>query len=240
MAAELTNRCRGPLALIAIGCIMTKEAKENNIIRFDAPRLDSPLCTRVETLWASLIQNRRAPRREEITAALLGPALPIAFILDQGRHGGSRFRLAGAEVNHRMGMDVMAMPLTALFHGSSRAQADALAQPVFHEGATLDLYLEYHHGQGNGRLVLFPLAPRRGRVLVLGALELSAAKAPLAGNLHITGSCLTRARVASEDYPILQQHGFAEASPGYNPALRADTKKPDAKRPALRVVKSDD
>lgn len=219
---------------------MTKEAKENNIIRLNSRHHNSPICTRVEALWADLIQHRLPPRREDITAALLGPALPFAFVLDQPSQGGCRFRLAGDEVNRSIGMEMMTMSLTGLFHGSSRAQVQALVPPVFSEGAVLDLYLECQQGSGEGRLILLPLQPSRGRPRALGALEMFDVTAPLAGNLHIKGSCLTRARVETADDLVDPARGFAESPPPFLYNRQAGTKKPDAKRPALRLVQSGD
>ncbi|WP_176244069.1 PAS domain-containing protein [Pseudoruegeria aquimaris] len=211
-------------------------------------------CAQVEALWWALRRNGAPPRRRDITAARLGEALSHVFILDAPGQDGLRFRLVGSALHQAAGIDLTAMPFTALFTDSWFGTAKALCRTALCEGATLRLKVCSEAGAW-GQLCLFPLSNPNRRQL-LGCLEMAQPGAVLLNALTIESSHFTRApgsvrlpasAPAPRRRPVLQPSGMAEAPAQFKGAdkgalkgVRAgwQRKRPDAQRPALRIVSS--
>ncbi|HWA92438.1 MAG TPA: PAS domain-containing protein [Rhizomicrobium sp.] len=75
-----------------------------NIVPGPVERLSSALLTDVHAAWKKLAAGRMAPRRDEITPALIKSALPSIWMIDVVDGGRDfRFRIAGDRIIQFMG-----------------------------------------------------------------------------------------------------------------------------------------
>ncbi|MCT8160473.1 PAS domain-containing protein [Pseudoruegeria sp. SHC-113] len=211
-------------------------------------------CAHVEALWWALRRNGAPPTRRSITAARLAEALPHAFILEAQGNEGLRFRLVGSSLLDAAGIDLTTMPFTSLFCDSWFGTAKALCRTALAESATLQMKVCTQSGAW-GQIVLLPLSDPRRRLL-LGCLEMAHPSALLLNALTIEASGFTRdpdARLhqaAKPAAPIASKQGaisgLAEApapfapAPALMPQEEGPEKRPDAARPALKLISSND
>lgn len=211
-------------------------------------------CAHVEALWWALRRNGAPPTRRSITAARLAEALPHAFILEAQGTEGLRFRLVGSALLDGAGIDLTTMPFTALFCDSWFGTAKALCRTALAESATLQMKVCTQSGAW-GQIVLLPLSDPRRRLL-LGCLEMAQPSALLLNALTIEATRITRdpdawLRQETRRAPGPQAvqatrsgalPGLAEAPAPFDhaPGPAPQAKGPDAARPALKVISSND
>lgn len=177
---------------------------------------DAEHLSRVERHWRGLAPPGSLPRRRDIDAASLGPALPQALTLEEIAPGLARVRVAGQMLHEWFGGDPRGAPLSTLFDDTSR--------PALRE-ALVSLFL-------SPAMVELPLVtPRRAfRTPVTGRLLLL----PL---LDDDGACTRALGTFGFDMtmpPGARRFGIGPGLPRIEPLLRR-TPKPVATEPAAPV-----
>lgn len=125
------------------------------------------ILAQVAQLWSSLAAEGGLPARAQMSPKALGAALPNAFLVERPRPGTVRFRLAGQEICHLMGMDVRGMPLRAFFEIADRKRLMEEVEAVFADPRSLSMQL-ISDAQGRavlrGRMLLLPMTGHAGAV----------------------------------------------------------------------------
>ena len=224
---------------------------EANVIALVRARTDMrfPVITEVYAYWDALRNGRPLPLRSEIDPRGIERALENAFVLERIAPGMARFRLAGMHLNDLMGMEVRGMPLTAFFTPKAREEMTRVLEAVFSGPEIVELTLSAEPGIGKpaveGKLLILPLRSDLGDVTrALGCFATIGAVGRAPRRFEITSVKTTKIRGVEPSAAALaakpaaqsaQQGGFNEA-----PAAFAGAAPVPAKRPALRLVKSDE
>ncbi len=199
------------------------------------PNSRYPVLSMVEAYWTALRGNRRAPARSEIDPVGIEDALEYAFILERVAPGISRFRIAGSHLNDLMGMEVRGMPVTSLFEPSSRMHASQSIERVYRDATPLELRLFSPNKSETDRLdaqfLLLPLQSDFGDISrALGVLVSRGRIGQTPRRFDLADTAKLRSTIAElVETPSTPE--FAEKA-----ATFEHQKKPDAKRPALRLV----
>lgn len=197
--------------------------------------VEPPQIAQLRGYWDGLRAGRPAPARSEIDPHRIAPVLAHAFILDRIAPGHARLRVAGTQLCDLMGMEVRGMPLSSLFHISSREHLAALLGEVFSGQYALRLGVSAEGGLGRpalvGQMLLLPLTDREGATTrALGGLVVEGTIGFAPRRLSL--SEVFRSRIISDQMkhraPAEPAPGVAEAPRSYRP------------RPALRVIRNDD
>jgi len=199
--------------------------------------LHSPL-QQVRAYWEGLRDGTALPRREAIDPRGLSGALEQVFLIERVAPGIARLRLAGAQLQEVLGMEVRGMPLFALFEPAARARLGQALEGLFTAPAVLDLWLEAERGIGRpalrGRMLLLPVCGNRDEPgLALGCLCIE-------GQI---GRCPRRFAISglAEEPLAMPQTAPAEPLPGLAEAPPVPfVPAPPRSRPALRLVHSRD
>lgn len=96
----------------------------------------------VRIAWDNIRNGRLMPARADLTPAMLGRALPGAFLVEKIGPGMARFRVAGSRLVHLAGAELRLMPLSAIFAHEARADLADVLHAVFEEPARVRLELE--------------------------------------------------------------------------------------------------
>lgn len=235
-----------------------------NVISMFGHKADErfPEINQVEAYWEGLRMGRMVPMRSEIDPRGMEMALEYAFILERIAPGLARVRLNGLHLNDLLGMEVRGMPFTSFFTPKARQEIIEVMEKVFDGPQTAELTLVGERSIGKpaleARLILLPLRSDLGEVTrVVGALvtKEKIGRAPRRFDIeNIKMKVLTPGHrsLATADPKSAEtaRFGFAEpAAPFVTPAdvIKAKPKQsplnekgPDEKRPALRLVQSDD
>ena len=128
--------------------------------------------------WEALRENGAVPRRAQVDPRGIENALDIAFLAERIAPGIARLRLAGHRIEDLMGMDVRAMPLSALIVPAARPGFALALEQVFARPVVAELALTTPDGapppRRTGRMLLLPLVAEDGSVSrLLGGLALS-------------------------------------------------------------------
>ena len=202
-----------------------------------------PLLNEVEAYWDALRNGRDVPARGDVDPRGLERAIHNAFIVERQPGTLARVRLSGEALNRMMGMDLRSMPLHAMFDPEERAKLDTMIEQVFDGPQCLRLTLRgtQTHPLVGGAMLLLPLRDDFGQITrALGVLEVSGEMTPPPCRLIVEGHQprpLTRRE--GQQYPTAdrstQTQGMEEIYEQF-----VQRKGPNAKRPALRVIKADD
>ncbi|SMX35016.1 PAS domain-containing protein [Actibacterium lipolyticum] len=203
-----------------------------------------PILNEVEAYWEGLRSGRSMPARSDVDPRGLERALEFAFVLERVAPNVARFRLAGQHLTALMGMDVRGMPLSALFAPSGRELLGDQIENLFDTPQTIRLTLSGEGGLGKPALdagmLLLPLHNEVGEVnRALGCLisEGQIGNAPRRFVIdNVQSKPIEVHRVSA---PVQAAAGFAETAASFD-AKGSNEKGPDAKRPALRLVSSND
>lgn len=208
-----------------------------------------PLINEVEAYWEGLRNGRAMPTRAEIDPRGLERALRNSFVAERIAPGVVRFRVAGQHLHDLMGMDVRGMPLSAFFVPEARDRVAKVVEDMFVVPQVSRLNLSGGRGMGrpamDGMLLLLPLLNDKGEVSrALGCVVTEGAIGRVPRRFSVAGvqsrDLDTGTTRTDPGYvvPEARTHdGFAEPPVGFG---HRPQKGPDGKRPALRLVKTDD
>ncbi|CUH62827.1 PAS domain protein [Thalassovita gelatinovora] len=135
-----------------------------------------PELAELDAYWTALKGTRKMPARSEINPRGIDGALSHTFILERIAPGTARIRLAGQRLKDLIGMELRAMPLTALISLSDRARMEDLIDQVCTSPGIGNITLHAEHGAGRpsieARMKLWPLSDAQGRPKrILGGLS---------------------------------------------------------------------
>lgn len=193
------------------------------------PGHDDPILHSLERYWHSLRHAKRLPARTDIAPSKIDQALPHAFILQRVAPGTARFRVAGQRLYDLLKMDARGMPLGTLFLPEARAQAQQLLEAAFAGPAIVSIPLvspgSLLRSSLNGTMLLLPLRDRANDATrMLGALVTDQDGGARPRRFLIPQG----ARIRHE--PVGVGLAAAQLIP------RTPAKRPDAERPALKIV----
>lgn len=213
-----------------------------------------PVLNEVEAYWEALRMAGSIPRRADVDPRGLERALSDAFILERVAPGLGRFRLAGHDLTDLMGMDVRGMPLSAFFLPESRDLLAEQLEQVFRGPAVLRMTLagprRFGRAGKSAALIVLPLCDDMG-VISRGLGCLVADPYPIAKPPYRFAIEDVKTRALTVNAPnVLRPPEIGRHIPRPDSALAEDAvpfapappqaKGPNASRPALRVITSDD
>ncbi len=193
------------------------------------PGQDNPLLQSLEQYWETLRNAQRLPARTDLSPSKIDHALPYAFILQRVAPGIGRFRVAGQKIHDLLKMDARGMPLSVLFTPDAREQAQQLLESAYMSPAIVSIPLvsagSMLRSEIKGTMLLLPMRDNADRTTrMLGALVCDDYASTRARRFSIPAD----ARVRHD--PIGLQLAATQMIP------RAPTQRPDALRPALKLV----
>lgn len=185
----------------------------------------------LEAYWQALRDAQRLPARNDIAPHQIDHALPNAFILQRVAPGTARFRVAGQKLHELLKMDARGMPVSTLFMPEARARAQDLVEASFSGPAIVSIPMTSPgtilRPATNATMLLLPMRDNAGNpTRILGGLVTDA---PI-GNRPRRFMIPDDARIRQE--PI----GVQLATTQLIPRIPVLKEKPDAIRPALRLV----
>lgn len=200
------------------------------------PSAAAPILKSLEQRWWALSEGTALPRRRNVTAGMIGDALPHAFIAERVAAGHVRLRVAGRRLSDLVGTEARGMPLSCLIEPESRAVLSARLELVFARPALVDLPVFAPRSLGqpalSGRLLLLPLEGDDGEVdRALGALLIDGATGRRPRRLRIDPAAQWRCDSVTR---MLSAELHAINAPAPQIQRRKDG------RPALRLVVNND
>lgn len=198
--------------------------------RLGLPGADCPILHSLEMYWQSLRQSRHIPARNDVAPHMIDAALPHAFILQRVAPGIARMRVAGQKIHDLLRMDARGMPVSALFAPDSRDRLRDLVEAAFTQPAIVAASLmsagQMFRPALPATMLMLPMRDERGDISrVLGALVCDTSP----------GSRARRFDLAPDRMVRIDSLAITLAS--NRPArVTAEQRRPDAMRPALRLV----
>ena len=207
-----------------------------------AREMSFPVINEVEAYWEGLRNGRAMPSRSEVDPRGLQRALSNAFIIERIAPRQARFRLAGHHLHDLMGMDVRGMPLSAVFEPETRDELGDLLAAMFDTPQVARMSLIAPRGVARpgleASLILLPLLNEKGEVArALGALAFEG-RIGRAPRRMVISHVRTRPLCPMDKPRQTVPSGMAEDAADFD--FQSAAKRPDAKRPALRLVKNED
>lgn len=192
----------------------THDIPDTSLTRSSA---DTDILRVLEDYWHALRLARHLPARSDLAPYQIDVALPHAFILHRVAPGVARIRMAGQHIHDLLRMDARGMPFSILFTPASRTAMSDLVEKAFAMPAIVAADLvspaQMFCADLTARMVMLPLSDHQGVV------------SRILGGIVAAGQTGQRPR----RFDLLPQ--------GH---LRIDpldvAQKPDAMRPALRLV----
>ena len=207
------------------------DESETNIVDLAARRPLAPESLRVvDAYWNALADGRLMPKRSEIDPTGIADVLDRVFLIEQVAPGHARMRVAGNRLSSLLEMDLRGMPLSALFHPTTRPDLAEALSALFNEPARLRMRLDgvaplFSSSRMRAEMLVLPLRDDEGRVTrAIGAIEFQ-------GQLRSP----QRFRIGQQDRRTLI--GYADArlpGPPARPLPGAETGA--RKRPTLTLV----
>lgn len=190
---------------------------------------DDRILQSLEDYWQTLRHAQRLPARTDIAPSEIDSALPYAFILQRVAPGIARFRVAGQRLHDLLKMDARGMPLGTLFLPEAREQTQRLLEAAFTGPAIVSIPLAspgtLMRPALKGTMLLLPLRDQGNNATrILGALVTD----------HDGGSRPRRFAIPQDARIRHDQIGVQLATAQLIPHQPA--KRPDAERPALKLV----
>ena len=210
-----------------MGTDMDDQPKEKRSA--EMPGHDDPILRSLEQYWQTLRHAQQLPARTDIAPSKIDHALPYAFILQRVAPGTARFRVAGQRLHELLKMDARGMPMGTLFLPEARDQAQDLVEAAFAGPAIVGLPIESPgtllRPALKGTMLLLPLRDRDNKATrMLGAVVTDQDGGSRPRRFTIPQG----ARIRHE--PIGVQLAATQLIP------RARKERPDAERPALKLV----
>lgn len=183
-----------------------------------------PALKQIEDLWQSLRAGTTLPKRTDIDPDCIDAALPWSFVLHCVAPGVARVRVAGQMVHNALRTDPRGMTINAFFGDEDRSTLAVHLEAMFTDPALVQLALRSParllRPEINGTMLLLPLLDGYGDVTrALGVLVTDR-------NLRSRQSLGLDA-----DKPLRY-----EPASLYHTPPAPQTQRPDAVRPALRLV----
>lgn len=171
----------------------------------------------LEAYWQSLRHAQQLPARHDLVPHQIDLALPHAFILHRVAPGVARIRMAGQRIHDLLRMDARGLPFSILFASASRDQLCDLVETAFTRpaivAADLSAPARMLRAPLRARLLMLPLADTRGDTSrILGGIVTDGQAGQQPARFDLAADCDLRI----DSLAIAQ--------------------KPDAGRPALRLV----
>lgn len=204
--------------------------------RSDWASMHDPILKSLEQYWQTLRRTQQIPARTDLQPTKIDQVLSYTFIVHRVAPGTARFRVAGQKIHELLKMDARGMPLTTLFHPQARGQIQDYVELAFAEPAIIALPLvsdgSLLRPTLNGTMLLLPMHDYYGQSnRLLGALVTDPQNS----------SNRPRRFVIPPDAPIRHDPlGLKLAATQLMPRDMIQTKRPDASRPALRLVVNND
>ena len=182
-----------------------------------APARDSAILRNLEGYWQSLRTAQTLPARNDLAPHLIDAALPHAFILHRVAPGVARIRVAGQRIHDFLRMDARGMPFSILFGPASRDQLSNLVETAFIRPAIIAAELtapaQMMRAPLKADMIMLPMVDDQGVTSrILGGIVTDG----VIGSKQRRFDLATGAALRIEPLPVAQ--------------------KPDAARPALRLV----
>jgi len=192
-----------------------------------------PVLAELLAHWESLRAGRIAPLRSEIDPRRIENVLAHAFILERTAAGEVRIRIAGMKLCELMGMEIRAMPATALIAPEARKEFADLLSRLFRRPEILELRLQDSRAGLEADMMLLPMRSDSGEIArILGCLV---ADGPASAPPHrFAIGARSSTRIIARATPDLAA-GFAETAQPFAPPPRNRARR----RPYLWLVKSD-
>ncbi|WP_043699297.1 PAS domain-containing protein [Yoonia vestfoldensis] len=196
--------------------------------RHGLPGADCPILHSLENYWHSLRHARHIPARNDVAPHMIDAALPHAFILQRVAPGVARMRVAGQKIHDLLRMDARGMPISVLFGPDSRDSLRDLVETAFTQPAIVAASLlsagQMFRPALPATILMLPLRDEKGATSrVLGALVCEG----------MTGNRPRRFDLAPGRLVRIDSLAINLASSQPAPA---QMQRPDAERPALRLV----
>ncbi|HSG36115.1 MAG TPA: PAS domain-containing protein [Paracoccaceae bacterium] len=192
------------------------------------PRTRPAEIVALEQYWRQLRGARTLPVRTEIDPNRIDRSLPYSFIGEHMAPGIVRLRVTGQRMNQMVGADARGMPLSTLFSMNARPTLASEIDLVFKAPAVVEIALSHMGDPAReiGRILMLPLEDHTGEATrMMGAIVL---QEPVR-RLEICASVSTRREILTPlRYPVSD---FDDAP---------KEKGPERRRPALRLVVSND
>ncbi|MFQ1702618.1 PAS domain-containing protein [Loktanella agnita] len=198
--------------------------------RSDVPGTNDPVLQSLEKYWQALRHAQRIPSRNDIEPSQIDRALPHAFILQRVAPGIARMRVAGQQLHDLLKMDARGMPISTFFVPDARDQLAGLIEAAFTEPAIICAPLtspgSLVRPSLTGNMMLLPLRDDKGETSrILGAIVTDGPASTRPRRFAITEGAMIR-------HDTL---GLQLASVQSIPRVPTE-KRPDAQRPALKLV----
>lgn len=196
----------------------------------------------LEQYWRDLRGAHRIPVRSDVDPVRIDSALPHAFILDRVAPGVARLRVAGQKLSSFIGTDARGMPLTTFFTADARDRVMEQTELVFSGPALVEVPLLSVRSLGRprltGKMLLLPLLGHDGTVSrALGAILMDG----MIGRAPRRFDIAADQPIRCEMLPEPQKLAWPVAVPaGGRVGTQFASKRPDAPRPALRLVVNND
>lgn len=200
------------------------------------PGADCPILHSLELYWQSLRHAQHIPARNDVAPHMIDAALPHAFILQRVAPGVARMRVAGQRIHDLLCMDARGMPVSVLFAPDSRESLRDLVETAFTQPAIVAASLlsasQMFRPALPATILMLPMRDERGEISrVLGALVCD----PATGNRPRRFDLAPDRMVRIQSLAITLASSQPAPAPLPDPAL-TQTQRPDAERPALRLV----
>jgi len=184
----------------------------------EAPRRH-PVLAELLDHWESLRAGRIAPLRSEIDPRRIENVLRHAFILERTAGNEARIRIAGMALCELMGMEIRAMPATALIAPEARERFAGLLARLFARPEIVELRLMDSRGGMGAEMMLLPMKSDRGGITrILGCLVAEGEATAPPHRFDITGHSATRIIARAEPERAAEHAGFAEPAQPFAPA----------------------
>lgn len=183
-----------------------------------------PALVQVERHWQMLRKPGAVPLRSEIDPHAIDAALPWTFVVHRVAPGVARIRVSGQKLHDILRMDPRGMPLSAFFEADDRSTIAVHLEAVFSEPALIQIPLcrpaSLLRPAVKGTILLLPLVDHLGEIT--RAMGVLVTDRPLG----------SRRRIQIDHAQPLRY----EPLKLYAPQTAVETQRPNAKRPALRLV----
>lgn len=195
----------------------------------------------IESYWHVRAGGRPMPDRAEIGPHGMEAALPHALLIERIAPGIGRLRLAGGHLRDLMGMELRGMPISALVEPDARPLLADAIDTALDLPALVHVDVTSAPGLGRpalqGRLLLAPLSSRDGRLrMLLGGLAMTGAVGRPPRRLCV--GAVSVSPIAGAVWDGASSVPTQAAEPVAVFAADKKAERPDAMRPALRLVKS--
>lgn len=189
--------------------------------------------------WEDLRSGRLVPLRSEVDPRAIENVMEYSFLAERTERGNIRLRIAGAQLNDLMGMEVRGMPLRAFLEPFARASFSTWIERVFTTPEVQLHHLSSEQSTGGplfAKMLLLPLRSEQGQIdRALGCLTSAGVVGLPPRRFHLLETEVTclKTNDTTRDRATPLVHGFSETQAPFQP--RDIPRRADG-RPDLRIV----